>query len=138
MNNDTNINTPHVDNSYKTNNNSFSKIAIILGIFAVITSTTVFISIFFGALGIIFAILSKGKYTKMGTYGKLGFDSSIIAIVISISILFYSLYSFTYNAEYRSQVDALSKQLYGVTATDLFKETINEYKEMYTGEISPN
>lgn len=138
MNDDTNVNAPRVDNSYKTNNNSFSTIAIIFGIFAVLTSTTVFISIFFGALGIIFAVLSKGKYTKMGTYGKLGFDSSVIAIIISITILFYALYSFAYNAEYRSQVDALSKQLYGVTATDLFNETINEYKELYTGEVSPN
>ena len=119
------------DVSYKYNKNNFTLASIIMGTLAIFTSSTIIFPIFFGSLGIIFAILSKGKYTKMSSYGKVGFETSLIGIIFAICIGIYSFYMLATNETYQKEVDSLFQQMYGVSAEEFYQKTINDYNNIY-------
>ncbi|NTV77702.1 MAG: hypothetical protein HGA25_00800 [Clostridiales bacterium] len=100
--------------------NRFANASIFFGIVAIVSSVlfTALPPFFFGSLGIIFALLSKGRQKKMIGNALAGFISSISGIVINVFIIgvsaFFLLTDTTYRESFKEQLDTTSMQLYGV------------------------
>ncbi len=73
-------------------------VSMILGVIAVLTSGCIYLSIVCGALGIMFALLSRGGCMDMTVYGKAGLTLSaaglILAFLIFIALFFLLLYQY--------------------------------------------
>ncbi|NTV78947.1 MAG: hypothetical protein HGA25_07425, partial [Clostridiales bacterium] len=86
---------------------------------------------FFGSLGIIFALLSKGNQKKMIGNAIAGFISSLSGIVINIFIVgitvFLLLTDTSYQESFKEQLDTSSQQLYGVSFDEMLDMMAAEY-----------
>lgn len=104
---------------------------------AIFFSSIPFIPIGFGFLSILFAILSKGYSDKLAKAAKNGLISGILAIIVTISILGFTVFRIMTDSEYRQSIIDTSKMLYGDTyeqdygidIEDLFNQYIPEIKK---------
>ena len=91
-------NAPYNGNPYGqpayiyTKPNYMETAALVLGILSVVTCCCRFGGSIFGALAIVFALLSRGGKMKMGTKAKFAFWLGISGIVITTIYYGYSLY----------------------------------------------
>lgn len=81
--------------------NSFSVASTGLGIASIAMSCTGILSIPLGALGILFAILSKRKDKAMHKGSTTGIILSCIGIVLGLIALAYTIYLIVTDPEYR-------------------------------------
>ena len=72
--------------------NGFELAALLLGFLAVISCTCIYVSVIFGALSILFALLSRGGKMKMSSKAKLGMILGIAGIVLTVVFTAYSFY----------------------------------------------
>ena len=96
--------------------NAFSTASLLLGIFALLTLTTIILPLPLAALGILFASLAHKKGQKREVPCLIGLITSIAAMAISIFTLVASLAmipTMLKTPEYRQQLDMMSKQIYG-------------------------
>lgn len=70
--------------TYYDVDSGFSSAALYMGIFAIISVTTIIFPIVFGALGILFAILSKRRNRRLPSHAFYGVTTSIIGIFFGI------------------------------------------------------
>ena len=104
--------------------NAFSTASLLLGIFALLSLTTIILPLPLAALGILFASLAHKKGQKREVPCLIGLITSIAAMAISIFTLAASLAmipTMLKTPEYRQQLDMISKQIYGEEFDDMIE-----------------
>ena len=104
--------------------NAFSNASMLLGIFALLSLTTIILPLPLAALGILFASLAHKKGQKREMPCLIGLITSIVALVISIFTIIGSLVmlpTMLKNPEYRKQLDVISEQIYGEDFDDMIE-----------------
>ena len=113
--------------------NRFANASIVFGIVAIVCSVllTMLPPFFFGSLGIIFALLSKGSQKKMIGNAIAGFVSSLSGIIINLLIVgitvFLLLTDTSYQKSFKEQLDASSQQLYGISFDEMLDMMAADY-----------
>ncbi len=107
--------------------NSLAVAAMTLGILALILAftCTVYPTLVFGGLAIIFALLSKGTDPKMHANAKTGVITAVVGIsfnFVIIASVFMLLFSPYANPEYRKEFDKMYEQIYGESFEDSLQE----------------
>ncbi len=105
--------------------NAFSTASLLLGIFALLTLTTIILPLPLAALGMLFASLAHKKGQKREVPCLIGLITSIAAMAISIFTLVASLAmipTMLKTPEYRQQLDMMSKQIYGEEFDDMIED----------------
>ncbi len=104
----------------------FSKASLIMGVLALLTIATGVLPLFFGALGILFAILSRRKGKAMDTSALWGTVTSVIGLSISIVILSLALMILPAQLKdpaYREQLNTFSQSMYGISFDEMLEES---------------
>lgn len=103
--------------------------ALVCGIFGCIFMCSVIAGVFFGSLGIIFALLARGDSTKLNPPYRAGFILCLIAIIASVLIAIAGFYNMitTYGsisnaiAAFMQTINETSQQIYGVTFDEMLE-----------------
>jgi len=106
--------------------NPFSKASLIMGVFALLTIATGVLPMLFGALGVLFAILSHRKRKPLDTSALLGAVTSAIGLSISIVMLVITIMmlpTLLRDPEYREQLNTFSESMYGATFDEVLEES---------------
>lgn len=104
---------------------SFSIASAICGIFAMMTSCTVVLSLCLGSLGILFAFLAHRRGKRMNSACVTGLTLSCIGVVFATAIIVYTYVMLPFlmkNEAFSRQINAVSEQLYGVSFSELMEE----------------
>ena len=99
--------------------------SMICGILSVTACCTGILSLPLGALGIIFALLTYRKGKRLNGSALTGIMLSIMGIVTGISMLIYSFVSLPQMMQdpfFRSQVDSITQQMYGMDFAEFMRE----------------
>lgn len=139
-----NVDSPYgnqPDNSYSQNNqnpytgsrpspskpggDSLSMAAMLLGILSVsmVFMLMFHFSLIFGSIGIVLAVLSKGKSDKIIGKAKTGIICAAIGIAISFSLCCSAFVALYTNPELMEQVNGVFEEWYGMSYEDMM-ETI--------------
>lgn len=113
----------------QTKGDGLAVAALICGIFGCIFMCSVIAGIFFGSLGIIFALLARGHSQKMLPSHRAGFVLSLIAIVASVLICLAGLHNMitTYGSianaiqAFMQSLNETSQQIYGITFDEMLE-----------------
>jgi len=109
------------------NMNMFMLFAILCAILSWTCSCFAPVTIIFGALSIIFALLSKGKNLKTTPAAKITIISAVLGMIFSIVTTVYSIYNvFSNPEEYERFMDQ-----YEMMTGQSFEEELNTIKELY-------
>ena len=113
--------------------------ALVMGICAVATFWTVYMPLFLGGLGVIFAILSQGFEKKMYSHAKTGLVLSVLGFVISIAIISFSLIYFLRDPsallDYARGMDLRIMQRYGQSSEALMGASYESILEGWLGQL---
>jgi hypothetical protein len=99
---------------------SMETASLVLGIVAISTCSCIYISIVCGALAIIFALLSRGGETTMGSKAKIGLGLGIAGLVFTL-VFYTAAFAFAYN--YYGGLDGLLRtycDMYGLDYQEMF------------------
>lgn len=99
--------------------------SMICGILSVTACCTGILSLPLGALGIIFALLTYRKGKRMNGSALTGIMLSTMGIVTGISMLIYSFVTLPQMMQdpfFRSQVDSITEQMYGMDFAEFMRE----------------
>ncbi|MBQ8663862.1 MAG: hypothetical protein IJ471_08385 [Eubacterium sp.] len=114
-----------------TKGDHFAIAALICGIFGCIFMCSVIAGVFFGSLGIIFALLARGDSQKLNPPYRAGFILCIIAIVASVLIGLASIHNMiTTYGSIGNAIDAFMQTL-NETSRQMYGITLDEMMEMY-------
>lgn len=119
--------------SYESNQNQantvrktpFAKASLIMGVLALLTIATGVLPLLFGALGILFAVLSHRKRKPLDTSALLGAVTSAIGLSIAVvmfAITIMMLPTMLKDPEYREQLNSLTESMYGATFDEVMEE----------------
>lgn len=89
--------------------------AFILGIIAITTPCLVYPSLICGALGIVFALLSRGGENTLSSKAKIGLALSAIGLGI---VVFLLLYTVMYAYLYYGGIENMARDVYGSMGID--------------------
>lgn len=104
---------------------AFSTASLVCGIVSVTTCCTVILSLPLGALGILFSRLAHRKGRPMSSTCLMGQVCSWVGLICAGAMLLYSLAmlpSFMQNEAFRSQIDAVTEQMYGMDFQELMEK----------------
>ncbi len=104
----------------------FSKASLIMGILALLTIATGVFPLFFGALGILFAILSRRKGKTLDTSALWGAVTSVIGLCIAIVMFIITLMmlpTLLKDPTYREQLNSFSQSMYGTSFDEMLEES---------------
>lgn len=90
----------------------FSIASMILGMISILLCCTVFFSVPFGALSILFAILTKRKGKAMPSMSLTGITLSCVGIVMSLFLLVYSVFVILTDPELRKAFEDSYEEYY--------------------------
>lgn len=99
--------------------------SMICGVLSVTACCTGILSLPLGALGILFALLTYRKGKKLNGTALTGMVLSAMGIITGISMTIYSFYTLPEMMQdpfFRSQVDSLTEQMYGMDFAEFMKE----------------
>lgn len=99
--------------------------SMICGVLSVTACCTGILSLPLGALGIIFALLTYRKGKRMNGSALTGIMLSTMGIVTGISMLIYSFVTLPRMMQdpfFRSQVDSITEQMYGMDFAEFMRE----------------
>lgn len=113
----------------QTKGDALAIAALVCGIFGCIFMCSVIAGVFFGSLGIIFALLARGDSAKINPPHRAGFVLSLIAIVASVLIALAGLHNMitTYGSisnaisGFMQTLNETSQQLYGITFEEIWQ-----------------
>ncbi len=94
--------------------------SVVLGILGLLSCVILYFSLPLGALGILFALLSRGSRPHMTTRAKVGLGLSAAGLVLTLSLTATALY------QYRD-----------LFSSDQFQEQLKDYLEYYYQEQEP-
>lgn len=107
--------------------NTFTKLAIGLGIASIIFSTSVLPGMCFGSLAIIFAYLSKGTDLKLNSITKVAVHLGLIGVIASIGIGANIVYRYKTDSNYRAELNKEFEKVYGKDINTYFDEYIDSF-----------
>lgn len=121
-----NYNQPFV--SYYKPTNKFAMVSMILGICSLVFLCTIFLPLVIGALGIIFAILSKRRGQKMEGPAVTGVVTSSLGMGVSLIFCIVSLVSASImlQPENRHQLNQMYEDSFGMTYEEYIEELYGE------------
>jgi hypothetical protein len=102
-----------------------AKASLIMGVLALLTIATGVLPLLFGALGVLFAILSHRKRKPLDTSALLGAVTSAIGLSIAIvmfAITIMMLPTMLKDPEYREQLNSLTESMYGASFDEVMEE----------------
>ena len=102
--------------------NTFTLLSVLAGIFAFMSCSFIFTALIAGGLSILFAILSKGKHSKMHFMAKSGIAASIAGIVFSVIITSSVVYLMFNSPQYREMLNTTYESMYGMTFDEALEE----------------
>ena len=105
----------------KKNTNNFEIAALVLSILSVTCCFCFYLSLPFGSLAIIFAILSKGGNTHMSGLAKAGFIVGIIGLFLSLLLIVYSIVYFFLNFQSMEEFLQYYSNLSGIEYEELYE-----------------
>ncbi len=103
--------------------NAMAMASLILGALSVLSVLTVYYSVFFGSMGILFAVLSRGDSLKMPDKAVNGFIISAVSMSLSILLTAVSVFLMIrlFGLETALDPDALQEAL-----TQLYTRLLND------------
>lgn len=105
----------------------FGLASAIVGLFSVITCCTGVTCIPLGALGILFALLSRKEDRRFPSSAFVGLIASVLGLCIGGCLILYCSFRILFDSDFRSNyVDPLYKQLYGID----FEEFLQQYFQL--------
>lgn len=106
----------------------FATASMILGIGSLVCLCTIFLPLFLGALGILFAVLSKRRGRKMETAAVTGAVTSSVGMGLSLIVCIVSLASafFMLQPDNRGRLNALYEESFGMTYDEYIEELYGE------------
>ena len=122
-----------------SNNLPMANAAMFLGLAAIITTMTVFLSPILGGLAIVLALLSKGYSKKMPLQARIGMICGIFGIAVVAAILLSFLAVMITHPdlliEIGRQYDAIYENLYGQSFESLngfsYEDIMRQYAEFF-------
>lgn len=105
--------------------NKFVTASLILGLLAFITSMFIITPFIFGALSIIFAILSRRGNEKLSGSAIAGISASLVSmagIVFMIGMVYYLIFNVP---EYRELINQQYEQMYGESFDEMLEDMQN-------------
>ena len=125
-------NNPYTNNGYpppppKPSGDGLAMAAMVLGILSIVTAMTftIYPSLILGSIGIVLALLSKGRAPKLVSKAKIGATCAIAGILLTGSIFVSTAKAVHDNPELLEQaLDNFEKQ-YGVSYEELINTMIN-------------
>jgi len=99
--------------------------SMICGVLSVTACCTGILSLPLGALGILFALLTCRKGKRMNGTAMTGIVFSAMGIITGVSMLIYSFYTLPdmmRDPAFRSQVDTITEQMYGMDFAEFMEE----------------
>lgn len=109
----------------KADSNNFAIASLICGIISILLCFTIIFSLPLGALGIIFAVLSKRRTMKLAPSALVGSILSSISVAFSILMVIFSVLfmkNYSNNPSFREKLNELYVETYGVTLDDYLEE----------------
>lgn len=103
--------------------NSFETAAMVLSVMALASVTFIYDAYIFGALSILFALLSRGEQMKMSSKSKSGLIFSVVAIVLSTVI---TIGSFAIVLNEYDNIEDFINEYSEITGYD-YEELMNTY-----------
>ena len=132
-NNPYNNNPYHNDNSYLNQNSRrypadasgerLASAAMIMGILTLATfiSLTIYPPFIFGAIGIVLALLSKGRAPKLNSKAKAGIICATIGLIANCALCGTSLYILYTKPEIMNQVNEIFEMQYGMSYNEMLE-----------------
>ena len=119
---------------YGAANNVLAVIAMILGVCSLLSLFTIYLSLIFGSIAIILALLSKGYGKKMVTSAKVGFGTAIgslgfIGVVFMSMYIIFTSYSSTQLVQMGKNWDSMIETQLGESTKSLFGTSYEEIME---------
>ena len=107
-------------NQINTTSNRFAIASIVCGILSLIACCMGILSVPFGALGIIFAILSKRKGQSMSGMSTVGIWLSCVGMALGILFTIYSFYIVFNNPAMWEEVNRIFESIYGMSIEEYY------------------
>lgn len=102
------------------NMNGFSLLSLICGILGIVTFCCIYSALVFGALAILFGLLSRGRAKHPCGQAKTGIRIGIIALVLTAALNIYSYFSMIQQyGSLQNALDASYSMLEDMTGMDL-------------------
>lgn len=143
--NPNNNNNPYNNNNSYNNNNPYNNqtprqypanasgdrlasAAMVMGILTVATfvSMTIYPPFIFGGIGIVLALLSKGRASRMATKAKAGIICAAIGLAANCSLCSASLYMLYTRPEIMNQVNTIFENQYGVSYDEMINMILDD------------
>lgn len=124
---DFNSERPQTFTSSQMSRNSFLMASLICSVLSLMSSCFIIGSMFFAAMAIVFAVLSKGKELKMHIIGKSSVFIAVASLVFSLFLTTISVYSVMSDPVTRQE---FYQQYEDMTGTS-FEEDLNQLKQLY-------
>ncbi|MGN1196555.1 MAG: hypothetical protein ACI4TA_03035 [Acetatifactor sp.] len=99
----------------------FAKASLVMGFLATIFSCWG-LSLPFGSLGILFAMLCKRKGRKLNSNCRTGLVLSVIGIVSGLLLIIYCVYMMMNSPEFMNQLNAITQSLYGMDFNEMLQQ----------------
>ena len=96
--------------------------ALVMGLASIPLCLFLNLGIVIGGIAITLAILSKGTLEKLLPQAKKAIIYGAIGIVVGYAVFIYDMHTVLTDAEYRAQLNAVSKQMNGISFDDMLKE----------------
>ena len=123
------------NNANSLNKNTFATAAMVMGILSFFLTSTIFIPLILGSLGVILAILSKEGNIYMNRQAKIGFTASLIGLISSLVLICSALYMYANDTEYRNEVNTMYERMYGMTIEEQLSGEKSLTPEEYMNQI---
>lgn len=121
-NNSYNMQSPHRPNTVASGDRLASA-AMVMGILALSTfvSMTIYPPFIFGAVGIVLALLSKGRSPRLHVKAKAGIICATIGLIANCALCTTSLYMLYTKPEIMEQVNDIFEKQYGMSYDEMLE-----------------
>lgn len=124
---DFNTGQPQTFTPAQLSRNSFLMASLICAILSLMSSCFILGSMFFGALAILFAVLSKGKEMKINMIGKSCIFVAVCSLAFSMLLTAVSVYSVMSDPKARQEFYDQYEQMTGTS----FEDALNQITQLY-------
>lgn len=137
-NNPSHNNPYHNDNSYLNQNSHrypanasgerLASAAMIMGILTLATfiSMTIYPPFIFGAIGIVLALLSRGRAPRLNTKARAGIICATIGLIANCALCGTSLYMLYTKPEIMNQVNDIFERQYGMSYNEMLEMILDD------------
>lgn len=124
---DFNTGQPQTFTPAQLSRNSFLMASLICAVLSLMTSCFILGTMFFGALAILFAVLSKGKEMKMNLVGKSCVFIAVCSLAFSLLLTAVSVYGVMSDPKARQEFYDQYEQMTGTS----FEDDLNQIMQLY-------